>query len=253
MFPRTKKQINPVNYRIGVNFLKKDLQLVLDRLKCVGCGICAAVCPRDAMISGPKTKLKEYAGENVNDIYDDIILDVSDPTKCVYCGTCTVFCPFGALQLYVDNEPVPISELDIVKKHALPEITGEYKMMKNIKRDAHVYLKGKAVVDPEDISNERKFELEYVNNCPGECHKCVDICPNGALEIMPFEEAKKTGITIKVNEEDCIACGACENACPSGKIHVERTEILTKGTYNDIFMKGITERLGVPLPKKTED
>ncbi|MBM7000477.1 4Fe-4S binding protein [bacterium] len=43
------------------------------------------------------------------------------------------------------------------------------------------------------------------------CGACVDACPMGVLEI---EEEVAT----VVDEDSCIACGSCVDACPSGAI-----------------------------------
>jgi 4Fe-4S ferredoxin len=245
MFPKTNKQINQMHYKFGLKFLQKQMEISLDRAKCVGCGTCALVCPKDAIVSGPKTKGKN---ENLHSVMDDrIVLDVSDPKKCVYCGTCVYFCPFDALRMTMDGRVVPKDEIDIVTREVVPKLEGKMQIMKNAK-EAHVYLKGNVEILKTENSNERDFQLEYVNNCPGECHKCVDICPNGALECMPFEEAVKTGITIKVDDKSCIACGSCVMACPSDKIKIKRTKIETSGPYSVMFMERICDKLGVPLP-----
>jgi ferredoxin len=83
--------------------------------------------------------------------------------------------------------------------------------------------------------------------CPGEFHKCVDICPNEACQLIHKEDALKTGIPIKLDETRCIACGSCVMACPSERIKLKRTKIHFTGPYNVDFMTKITNKLGVPL------
>jgi ferredoxin len=245
MFPKAKKEISSLNFKIGLRFLQKDLQLIIDRNKCQGCGICSAVCPKEAIFSGPKTKGKSDSAHTIMD--DNIILDVSDPNKCVYCGTCTVFCPFDAIKLMHDGREVPISELNIVKGNAVPKLEGETKIMRKTKKPAKIYLEGKVIIKNINNSDPHTFKTEYINNCPGECHKCVDICPNEALSINPAEEAMKFGIPIKLDESRCIACGSCVMACPSDRITLARTKIHYSGSYNADFMAKIANKLGVPL------
>ncbi len=46
----------------------------------------------------------------------------------------------------------------------------------------------------------------------------IEVCPTGALS---WDEENET---IKVDNEKCISCGACERNCPIGAISVARTE-----------------------------
>ena len=45
----------------------------------------------------------------------------------------------------------------------------------------------------------------------------IEVCPTGALS---YDEEKET---IKIDNEKCISCGACERNCPIGAIKVART------------------------------
>ena len=56
---------------------------------------------------------------------------------------------------------------------------------------------------------EVKVDLE---KCDGDA-VCVDTCPVEVFEI-------KDGKSIVVNNDECIACGACEVQCPKGAIQV---------------------------------
>ncbi|MHA1339749.1 MAG: 4Fe-4S binding protein [Promethearchaeota archaeon] len=244
MFPRTTKDISTSNFKFGIKFLQKDLQLNVDKDKCQGCGICSTVCPHEALVNGP---IKTSEDAKLHKVMNgNIILDVSDPTKCVYCGTCTYFCPFDAIHLYIDGEKVPKEQLLIVTGRAVPKLGGEKKILEKTNKEAHIYLEGTVEIQKLKIENDKEFQ-EYNTICPGECRKCVDICPTGALEVNSIDDAKKTGIAIKIDDEKCIACGSCVQACPYDRITLKRTKILIEGSFNKGFMTKICEKLQVPL------
>lgn len=62
-------------------YLKNVVTLQLDEHKCVGCGMCAVVCPHGVFtISGGKAS-------------------ISDIEACMECGACAQNCPFQALSV----------------------------------------------------------------------------------------------------------------------------------------------------------
>lgn len=48
--------------------------------------------------------------------------------------------------------------------------------------------------------------------CKG-CRYCIRACPKNAISIMEIVN-KKGYAPVEVNEERCIACGACYAVCP---------------------------------------
>lgn len=65
----------------------------LDAQKCIGCGRCYKVCPRDVF------SLVERAGlvEDDDDFYDDddemMVMTISDGLDCIGCKACAAVCP----------------------------------------------------------------------------------------------------------------------------------------------------------------
>ncbi|TFH13603.1 MAG: 4Fe-4S dicluster domain-containing protein [Lentisphaerales bacterium] len=64
-----------------MNYLRNVVTLELDRQKCVGCGMCAVVCPRSVL------SVKE--GKAVIKYHD----------ACIECGACALNCPVEALSV----------------------------------------------------------------------------------------------------------------------------------------------------------
>ena len=52
-FPKISRTLTQEEEHVKVQFLTESLELILNRSKCVGCGTCARVCPKDAISRGP--------------------------------------------------------------------------------------------------------------------------------------------------------------------------------------------------------
>ncbi len=63
---------------------------------CVGCGLCAAVCPANAIYvqAAENSEERRYShGERYADLYE------INFTRCIFCGFCEEACPTGAIRL----------------------------------------------------------------------------------------------------------------------------------------------------------
>lgn len=67
----------------------------LDETKCLGCGRCYKVCPRDVF------DLVENDNEDLNDDFDDddvlMMMTLKDVMDCIGCVACSRVCPKGCL------------------------------------------------------------------------------------------------------------------------------------------------------------
>ena len=82
-----------------------------------------------------------------------------------------------------------------------------------------------------------------------ECSKCERICPQNAIRVIngvpvfclhcspdrapclticPEDAIEEVNGAIIINEDDCIGCGLCRNACPVGAIHINEYGIAKK-------------------------
>ena len=62
--------------------LRLGVAIRIDAAQCVGCAICADVCPSDALRMGPEDLLPAWGAE-----------------RCSVCGDCVRECPTGAVRL----------------------------------------------------------------------------------------------------------------------------------------------------------
>jgi len=84
-YPLVKRPVMP-GFR-GLHALAKNEE---GRMKCVGCGLCAAYCPSKCI------HIYTSEGENNSKVVDRYEVDV---LRCVYCGFCVEACPYGAISL----------------------------------------------------------------------------------------------------------------------------------------------------------
>lgn len=190
--------------------LKTHLKLVLDRTKCVGCGICLAIC----LVGAVEREPIGASRKGLTNVPSVLI----DQKKCSFCGICEILCPFGCSELTIDGE----HKLIIQENEALPKIE-------------------KIEVDCEETGNKacKFFEGEiriHPENCPGGCSTCVQICPVGALYI-PKKQSWEKSVKIEVE---------CVNSCPAKDvIEIKRENIKFQGEHTEIW-KEIIEKLKKP-------
>jgi 4Fe-4S ferredoxin len=209
--------------------LKKVSNLVLNKTKCTGCGICSEVCPQDAIVLGLVGAVVRGAVE------DDAPISV-DPAKCSYCGVCKIMCPFDALEVLVDGEPT----LPILEQEGFPE----YNIDAEINQDKCVRCTLCNEVCPADaiVRNVPAYEGSTEGGVNREsaldatitfavdkekctvCGICADLCPALTIRRVPFtaETVASAGDVIW-DESLCDACSVCSLACPQDAIAVERT------------------------------
>ncbi|MBN1799991.1 MAG: 4Fe-4S binding protein [Candidatus Lokiarchaeota archaeon] len=227
MFPKINRTIKNNQESVKIQFLTQSQELIHDKTKCVGCGTCSRVCPKEAVNRGP-------VGASIRiKTNDGLVTEVYDPNKCVFCGTCVVMCPFSALSLKINNEVLKLEDIPLVKQGVLPKLEFEAKKIKNkdgIERVVKQYTSGNIkIVDDE---------------CAGGCDTCYDVCPSSAISIPPKSKKgwEKTS-NVVVDEEKCIFCGTCDNACPTGAVKLNIKEVKSSGKFNEPFWPDLVVRL----------
>ncbi len=180
----TVKKENRKEISLSRNFLTRKYVLRLEKELCTGCGICAQICPKEAIEEKPPAVVNGRLKKKPT-------IDI-DPMKCVFCGECVVLCPYNSLKMKVDDEETT----NVVKNEAFPVMSKEVQVNKNI-----CYFKPKC-------------NLECQESCPTESIK---------VETMRSEDGIIQRVTeIGIDGSNCLYCKVCESACPLGAIHVKK-------------------------------
>lgn len=241
--------------------------LTLDEDRCVGCGICEAICPKEVpKLSPPVTRDGKLVQKPCIDFEAD---------KCVFCGECVDLCPTNAIRMEINGEQrIPVFEFEAfpalrklisvdAKKCWYGAITAtcDLACQEECPTEAIEVTIKKVGEDPAGrIVDFRVLEEECIfckkcedacpeaaisvikpfrgslqldtNLCPEGCQICADICPSEAISV---DEDKKLVIT----EEFCIYCGACQQVCPEKAIEVARTQVLHSDVKSGAWVKAL--------------
>ena len=136
-YPDEKRPVQP-----GFRGLHAPAKYSSGKLKCVGCGLCAAFCPSKCI------HIYTSEGEKDKKIVERYEIDV---LRCVYCGFCVEACPYGAIVMTEHYEYADTSKenfyhtmdmlLDNWDKYMTPEKADNYykhfwhPKSENIKKD----------------------------------------------------------------------------------------------------------------------
>lgn len=174
---------------------------------CVGCGICADVCPVSALKLGPILPIAR--GLLVKDS-----IKIQD-SKCALCGLCASACPFNALDLKINGDS--IKDMNNYPKWHHGTV---------IDKDECIYCGKCETQCPRDsiamnrtlpsISDLTIGEIKTdVDKCIA-CKFCEDICPAGAITIKMDNEFNASAI--EIDNSKCVYCKVCQRICPEDAI-----------------------------------
>lgn len=238
--------------------------LTIDRNRCVGCELCAAACPKEAI----KT-IKPSEFTDLENSTEKITVTVLE-NKCNFCGICGETCIFGAIELKVNNEdfipvvrsesfPKLIHEVEVDESKCPPgcKICEEECPLNLIKVNWKNSLEGRVKIEvdrehcpgcricelkcPYDAIHIRKIISGMIkvnsNLCPEGCRECANACP--IPNVLLIRDDGK----IIVNDFFCVYCGACRVACPvEGAIELKRVAIYHTPVKSGAWNKAL-ERL----------
>lgn len=200
-----KKQETRKETKIERNDLSRYYSLTLNKELCNGCGVCAEICPKEAIKEVPATIEKGILVKR-----PAITFDID---KCILCGECAVLCPLNALTMKINEKEIST----IVKNEAFPSLLKDIRVSKE-----------KVAVYDYDFSHDSLNKTEYtkLSRCRPECEIiCQKECPTDAIQVsVQTSEDNKIEkiIDVTIDESKCIYCKRCELACPFNAIEVKK-------------------------------
>ncbi len=220
---------------------KSNRVLDYDYKRCNGCGICVALCPKNAIEAGPLIEIA--TGLDAPPV-------IIDHTRCSFCGMCASFCPVKALRMTVNDK-------DILELAAFPHLDSsvifkDCEVERNTRTKCLPCIICKKTCPEEAISMELSFpkketiapfkaglngDIEVDMDKCTLCGLCADLCPAFVLvekkskadDLMPFDD-------LLIDREKCDYCGICVPFCPEEAIRV-------KGDFEEEEVKKIAPKI----------
>jgi len=243
---------------------------------CLPCVLCEKVCPQEAIKLNLKVPKKEDIAPFNEGVKGSIDIDMN---KCNFCGVCTEFCEaFIPIEREFTSEDLtPFKDLRVDEKRC------DYcKICERICPEDAITVESE---DPSEVSFEIEGDIDIDEDKCIKCGRCLLICPYDAVELekpmdgsveivernlhrcdpqgcqacvkicpakawyLPSSPDEKIG----VNDELCIFCKACYNACAYDVITVDRDCInhtpVSEASWNGEWCKAISQMKTGPSEK----
>lgn len=192
---------------------KEYRSLSHNNAKCLGCGICADVCPTNSINLGPILPIaRGLLKTNKITINDD----------CCLCGLCASACPFDSLDLNIENVNTK-NRAEYPKWAHYAQINEKEciycgRCEKSCPQEA-IYL-NRTLPDVRDLV---KGESEVDHDKCIYCGICEEMCPAEAITMHRNQinsSNQSIASSVEIDESKCIYCSICKKICPVEAIKI---------------------------------
>src|SRR3989449_802099 len=182
----------------------------IDWFKCIGCELCAKVCPNECIYFEfyevePTSEYLHPSRAQLDEMKKIIRRPAVDVGHCLFCGNCMEYCPTDAWNFTQEFELADYAREDLYYR------ADELRMPKE-NSDKEIVL----------INRIGEHPILEVDVCIG-CRKCERECPTRCIDMLDGPNDRK-GKPIVIPEFDytkCIGCQQCVDVCPVDCLHME--------------------------------
>src|SRR5437899_2444275 len=165
----------------------------IDWFKCIGCELCAKVCPNECIYFEfyevePTSEYLHPSRAQLDEMKKIIRRPAVDVGHCLFCGNCMEYCPTDAWNF-----------------------TQEFELADYTRED--LYYSGPELKMPDEESDKKAVLVNRIGEEPiGEVDGCIG-CRKGKPIVIP-----------EFDYDKCIGCQQCVDVCPVDCLHMEETE-----------------------------
>ena len=210
----------------------------IDWFKCIGCELCAKVCPNECIYFEfyevePTSEYLHPSRAMLDEMKKIVRRPAVDSGHCLFCGNCMEYCPTDAWNFTQEFELADYAREDLYYR------ADELRMPKE-NSDKEIVL----------INRIGEHPILEVDVCIG-CRKCERECPTRCIDMLdgPNDRKCKPIVIPEFDYAKCIGCQQCVDVCPVDCLHMEEIGHKDMQDFYHISLQGEVKLLEEQVEK----